>query len=70
MREISAKNRERPACSESWTCSVAPTASGVSVSAAARTGAPAIASTTLTPTVRSSVLLPDMFEPLTISSRV
>ena len=38
-------------------------------SGAARTGAPAIASTTLTPTVRSSVLLPDMFEPLTISSR-
>ena len=31
----------------------------------ARTGAPASASTTLTPTVRSSVLLPDMFEPLT-----
>ena len=48
MREISAKNRDRPACSESWTSSVAPTASGVIVSAAARTGAPAIASTTLT----------------------
>ena len=35
-----------------------------------RTGAPAIASTVLMPTVRSSVLLPDMFEPLTTSSCV
>ena len=33
---------------------------------ARRTGAPASASTTLMPTVRSSVLLPDMFEPLTM----
>ena len=33
----------------------------------ARTGAPACASTALRPTVRSSVLLPDMFEPLTSS---
>ena len=37
--------------------------------AAARTGAPASASTALTPTARSSVLLPDMFEPLTMSTR-
>ena len=36
----------------------------------ARTGAPAIASTVLMPTVRSSVLLPDMFEPLISSTRV
>ena len=35
--------------------------------AAARTGAPACASTALRPTVRSSVLFPDMFEPLTTS---
>ena len=36
----------------------------------ARTGAPAKASTALIPTVRSSVLFPDMFEPLTISTCV
>ena len=47
----------------------APTASGESRSRRARTGAPACASTTLTPSVRSSVLLPDMFEPLTTSRR-
>ena len=46
-----------------------PIASGDSRSRAARTGAPASASTALTPTVRSSVLLPDMFEPLTTSTR-
>jgi hypothetical protein len=34
----------------------------------ARTGAPANASTALTPTVRSSVLFPDMFDPLTTSN--
>ena len=34
-----------------------------------RTGAPASAITTLTPTDRSSVLFPDMFEPLTMSTR-
>ena len=50
--------------------SVAPRASGESRSRAARTGAPASASTALMPTVRSSVLLPDMFEPLTIRTRV
>ena len=44
---------------------LAPICTGVSCSDAARTGAPAIASTVLMPTVRSSVLLPDMFEPLT-----
>jgi hypothetical protein len=32
-----------------------------------RTGAPANASTALMPTVRSNVLLPDMFDPLTTS---
>ena len=37
-------------------------------SRSARTGAPASASTALMPTVRSSVLLPDMFEPLTSST--
>ena len=35
----------------------------------ARTGAPACASTALIPTVRSNVLLPDMFEPLTTNNR-
>ena len=50
--------------------SVAPTASGDRRSDCARTGAPASASTVLMPTVRSSVLLPDMFEPLTTSSCV
>ena len=48
---------------------VDPIARGDSVRSAARTGAPASASTTLTPTPRSSVLLPDMFDPLTISAR-
>ena len=43
-------------------------ASGERRSRSARTGAPASARTALTPTVRSSVLLPDMFEPLTTSS--
>ena len=33
-------------------------------------GAPARASTVLTPTVRNNVLFPDMFEPLTIKARV
>ena len=68
MRVISAKKRERPSCSESWIRSVAPTASALMRSDAARTGAPACASTALMPTVRSSVLLPDMFEPLTTRS--
>ena len=49
--------------------SVAPIASGDSVSRRAHTGPPASASTALTPTVRSSVLLPDMFDPLTSSRR-
>ena len=47
----------------------APTASGDIRSRRARTGAPAWASTAFTPSVRSSVLLPDMFEPLTTSTR-
>lgn len=49
---------------------LAPTCNGVSRRLQARTGAPAIASTALIPTVRSSVLLPDIFEPLTRSTRV
>ena len=44
---------------------VAPTCSGESVIVVARTGAPASASTTLMPRVRSIVDLPDMFEPET-----
>ena len=47
----------------------APTASGESRSRLARTGAPACASTALMPSVRSMVLLPDMLEPLTTSTR-
>ena len=58
-----------PAWSESWIRRVAPTASGESRSRLARTGKPARAITVATPTVRSSVLLPDMFEPLTTSAR-
>ena len=45
----------------------APSESGEMRSARARTGAPASASTAFMPTVRRSVLLPDMFEPLTSS---
>ena len=49
---------------------LAPTCSGVSRRRFAHTGAPAIANTVLIPTVRSSVLFPDIFEPLTSSTRV
>jgi hypothetical protein len=42
---------------------VAPTCSGDSVIFVARTGAPARPRTTLMPSVRSIVDLPDMFEP-------
>ena len=48
---------------------LAPMRSGVIRKRFARTGPPAIASTTLMPTVRSIVLLPDMFEPLTSNAR-
>ena len=44
----------------------APIASGDSLRDSARTGAPASAITALTPTVRKRVLLPDMFDPLTM----
>ena len=50
--------------------SVAPIVSGESRSLPARTGAPAKARTALIPTVLRSVLLPDMFEPLTIRTCV
>ena len=69
IRRISAKKREWPACSESSMRSVAPTTSAEIRSRRAVTGAPARASTTLTPTDRSSVLFPDMFEPLTMITR-
>ena len=62
------QKRETPPCSESLSRIDAPTDSGVIRSFRARTGAPACASTTLTPSVRSSVLLPDMFDPLTTST--
>ena len=49
--------------------SVAPGVVGDRRSRAARTGAPISARTALTPTERSSVVLPDMFDPLTMSTR-
>ena len=49
---------------------VAPTDRADKRSDVARTGAPASASTVLIPTVRNSVLLPDMLDPLTTSSCV
>ena len=63
------RNVSGPACSESSMCSVAPRASEDNLRRRAVTGAPASASATLTPTERSSVLFPDMFEPLTMSTR-
>ena len=48
----------------------APTETTESLSRRARTVAPAIASTALTPMARSSVLFPDMLEPLTSKRRV
>ncbi len=57
--------REWPSSSESMVRMEAPTDSGEMIRLRARTGAPASASTALMPTARSSVLLPDMFEPLT-----
>ena len=67
-RVISAMNRDRPSVSESTTRIDAPSVSGESRMRAARTGAPMPASTTFAPIARSSVLLPDMFDPLTTSS--
>ena len=47
----------------------APTCSGEIRNRPARTGAPAIARIAFVPTVRRRVLLPDMFDPLTSSTR-
>jgi len=47
-----------------------PMVSGESRRDFARTGAPAMANTVLMPTVRSSVLFPDMLEPLIKVTRV
>ncbi len=47
-----------------------PIVSGESRRDFARTGAPAMANTVFMPTVRSSVLLPDMLEPLIRITRV
>ena len=58
-----------PSWIESWVRSEAPTWSGESTSRSAHTGAPAWASTAAVPALRSSVLLPDMLEPETISTR-
>ena len=44
------------------------TASGGSCSERAHTGPPVSANSALTPTARNSVLLPDMFEPVTSST--
>ena len=57
---------DTPASSESWTRMLVHGRSGGILRRSAHTGAPACASTTLTPTARSSVLLPDMFDPVTI----
>jgi hypothetical protein len=51
---------------ESTIESEAKTWSPVRCMEAARTGAPALARTALTPMERSRVLLPDIFEPLTM----
>ncbi len=47
-----------------------PSVTGLIRSDVPRTGAPAIASTALIPAVRKNVLFPDMFDPLTSSTRV
>ena len=51
-----------------YTRIVAPMVSGESTIDRARTGAPARPSATFAPTARRSVLLPDMFDPLTMST--
>ena len=57
---------DTPSWSESCTRKlVASTSPGGSRRSAAHTGAPVCASTALMPSVRSSVLLPDIFEPVT-----
>ena len=59
---------ERPCSSESWTrMLVSRSAAGIDRSVA-HTGAPACASTALRPMARSSVLFPDMFDPVISSS--
>ena len=62
-------NSERPRSSESATRMLVCSATSGSRIASAHTGAPACASTTLTPTARISVLLPDMFDPVTSRKR-
>ena len=59
---------DRPSSSESWTRMLVCRSHGGIRSRAAQTGAPACASTALRPIARSSVLLPDMFEPVTSRS--
>ena len=56
--------REIPSGQESSTRMLVQSRTGGRIRDAAQTGAPAPASTTLAPTARRSVLLPDMFEPV------
>ena len=57
--------KETPRSSESSTRTLVQSRTGGQRNAAAQTGPPAPASTTLTPIARSNVLLPDMLEPVT-----
>ena len=59
---------ERPSSSESWTRMLVCRSHGGRRIRAAQTQPPACASTVLRPIARSSVLLPDMFEPVTSSN--
>ena len=63
------KNPDRPSRRESVWRRHVPSTSGVRRIRVARTGAPASARTALRPMVRINVLLPAMFEPLTINTR-
>jgi len=58
-------NSDTPASSESSMRMLVQMSTGVRRMDVAQTGPPACASTTLVPMARSSVLLPDMFEPVT-----
>ena len=68
MRRISAMKRDWPSSSESVVLDGSADREAREGETPARTGAPASASIALTPTARSRVLLPDMFEPLTTSN--
>ena len=65
MRFSSAENRDSPFSSESIVRTDAIITIGDIVKLVARTGAPAYANAMFTPMVRSQVLLPALFAPLT-----